>query len=138
MPDRRDDLDITRRPRDQRMQYGQMEHETDAETGERTGPAPYDQAEPGTPEHHVITKGERERPGPSGTSGKTGNDVEHTTMKQHERERKPVDASQGDDLLQTSQVDRQGSAATRRGRPVAQDKRRINQDPDPDDLEESP
>jgi hypothetical protein len=49
---------------DQRMQYDQLLNEQRSET--RARPAPYDLAPEGTPDEQVITKGKREKPGPTG------------------------------------------------------------------------
>jgi hypothetical protein len=67
MADERDrDLDTARTP-DKRMQYDEIKRrENEGEGG--GGPSPYDEATGDMPDDRVITKGEREKPGPTGTS----------------------------------------------------------------------
>jgi hypothetical protein len=55
------------------------------------GPSPYDRATPDMPEKRVITKGERERPGPAADELTGGEDV-----------------GQSDALMQTSEPERHG------------------------------
>jgi hypothetical protein len=83
-------------------------------------PAPYDVAQPGTPEDKVITKGERERPGPTAD----------------ELDDNPAD---DDEVLQANQPDREGATTPRRGKPGdlggQEMLRQNNPDLSPDDLE---
>lgn len=62
--------DLARTP-DQRMQYGEIRRREKEGAG-RGGPSPYDEAPEDAPDDRVITKGEREKPGPTETSSSTG------------------------------------------------------------------
>jgi hypothetical protein len=64
------DLDVAPTP-DKRMQYGEVRRREDEGEG-RGGPSPYDEATGDMPDDRVITKGEREKPGPTETSGDLG------------------------------------------------------------------
>jgi hypothetical protein len=86
MKDEREDPK-TKRGQDARIEYGQLTREDEPE------PAPYDVAPPGTPDDQVITKGERERPGPT------------------------ADELQASEDELTPEIDRQGGATFRRGDP---------------------
>jgi len=63
------DLDTARTP-DQRMQYGEIRRREKEGAG-RSGPSPYDEAPEDAPDDRVITKGEREKPGPTETHAGT-------------------------------------------------------------------
>jgi hypothetical protein len=89
MKQRHGDEEKLARTGDSRMQYDEFTRKQNEREG--GGPSPYDQARPGMPDDRVITKGERERPGP--TSGE-------------------LDTASDDELLQTTQVDQ--------GRPLGQ------------------
>ena len=58
---------------DPRTEYDEPQRR-ETEGTSRTGPSPYDVAPEGTPDERVITKGEREKPGP--TAAETGPDAD--------------------------------------------------------------
>lgn len=85
--------DVSELPGDQRIQYDELRREQRSEDIERS-PSPYDLASDDMPEDRVITKGERERAGPT----------------QAPRDAEQTDVADSDGLLQSSQIDRRESS----------------------------
>lgn len=84
----------TARTPDQRMQHSEQQRQDD-----RSGPSPYDTAPEDAPDDRVITKGEREKPGPTSERAEASTDA---------LEQSPA---QQDGMPQTNQVDRGDSVS---------------------------
>jgi hypothetical protein len=88
-----DELDIARTP-DKRMQHGELRRKEKEGTG-RQGPSPYDVASDDMRDDRVIEKGEREKPGPTGT----------------ELSREDEELDEADDMLQSDELKRTETVA---------------------------
>ena len=89
----------TARTPDERIQHSEQQRTDD----DRSGPSPYDTAPEDAPDDRVITKGEREKPGPTSARGEASTDALEES------------AAQQDGMLQTNQVDRGDSPAAGTG-----------------------